>query len=79
MRGLSKVTIAKEALFQLEQIRELAEEYRKLEGNAAANACYRRQAQSASYYLKAIEVAGLMPPQWYISRLAYFKVCGWHT
>ena len=75
-----KATLAKVALDQLNGIREMSEENRKLFGNADANATLHNARQSAANYIKTIRAHDeSMLPNWLVSQWAYFKTLGWHN
>jgi hypothetical protein len=70
--GLSKKTIGKEALRQLEGIKSVVYENGNLSG-ASVN----YQAYSANNYMKSVVEAGLEIPEWINRNRAYLKSQGW--
>lgn len=69
-RGLSKKTIAKNARFQLEGIRELARE-------SGRQGAFAYNAGSATRYMEAIHKAGEPLPEWAIKDHRFLQAAGW--
>ncbi len=65
--ALRKTTIAKEALRQLEGIRELAKEERS----------WAHHANSANNYMKAVVAVGWPLPEWIIRDWRFLRTQGW--
>ena len=80
MSGVRKSTLAKAALANLNSMHEMAEENRRLEGNAEAHKTLAWQASSAAHAIKTIRAYDeSMLPTWLVSNWAYFKTIGWHN
>jgi hypothetical protein len=70
-RGLNKSTIAKEALRQLEGMREMFQES-NWDGNQV-----KYHARSGENYLNSVKEGGLPIPDWVEKNKAYLRVQGW--